>query len=93
MGGAKRLPKLAHGIHCYGNSGEKHTSFTLVLLLAPVEGFGQGFFALEARKERLTLFVPDVNKNDFQDKFDGYGLNRFQKLPNNQIEIGPNRPQ
>ena len=28
----------------------------------------------------------DVNKNDFQDKFAGYGIYRFQNLPTNQKE-------
>ena len=27
-----------------------------------------------------------VNKNDFQDKFAGYGIYRFQNLPSNQKE-------
>ena len=28
----------------------------------------------------------DINKNDFQDKFAGYGIYRFQNLPTNQKE-------
>ena len=28
------------------------------LLLAPAEGFGQGFFALQEKKELFTLFLP-----------------------------------
>ena len=32
----------------------------------------------------LYLTVPDINKNDFQEKFAGYGIDRFQNLPTNQ---------
>jgi hypothetical protein len=30
--------------------------------------------------------LTDVNKNDFQEKFAGYGIYRFQSLPTNQNE-------
>ena len=34
----------------------------------------------------------DVNKNDCQDKFAGYGIHRFQNQPTNQNENKPNGP-
>ena len=31
-------------------------------------------------------YIADVNINDFQDKFAGYGIYRFQNMPTNQKE-------
>ena len=73
-----------------GLQGEVYSNMNLCVLKLKLHEvhFADQFPGAElARRRRTCLQIaPDVNKNDFQDKFAGYGIYRFQNLPTNQKE-------